>query len=235
MDKDQLPERMSQAVEGLPGRMTHAVEGLRDRAAGAVSADSRSLFREIGSVVRRIDTSEDRLVDRLDDVEDSLGSRIDALTAADKRTTWPRRLFWLLVGAGIGVAVQFLNDPDRGHARRTQLADQAAARARDVGGDLQTKAKMATDRARGQVVEGIKDKLPDHAEDDPKLLEQRIKSQVFGHRDDVQDVVLRIDAPGTVAIKGTVATTDTQRELLAQIAEVDGVVDVRSELTVRSS
>ncbi len=68
--------------------------------------------------------------------------------------------------------------------------------------------------------------------DDPKTLEARIKSQVFGHRDDVSKVVLRVDGPGTVAVKGTVPTPVAERELLAEIAEVDGVTTVDSELTV---
>jgi gas vesicle protein len=214
-------------LEQLPDKLTHAVEGLRDRAAGAVSADSGSLFRELHKV-------ESHLSDRIDDVEDSLSKKLTVLVTAEARTSWPRRLFWLLIGAGIGVGAGYLADPDRGKARRSQLSDQAAARAREVSEEVQKKAKVTADRARGEAIETAKEVLPEDVPDDPKLLEQRIKSQVFGHRDDVQDVVLRVDAPGSVAVKGTVPSSESERELLTQVAEVEGVIDVRSELSVRS-
>jgi gas vesicle protein len=225
MELEQLPDKLTHE---LPGKLTHAVEGLRDRAAGAVSADSGSLFRELHKV-------ENRLGDRIDDVEDSLSSKLSALVSAEARTSWPRRLFWLLIGAGIGAGAAYLADPDRGKSRRTQFSDQAAARAREVSEDLQNKAKMAADRAKGEAIEAAKDALPEDVPDDPKLLEQRIKSEVFGHRDDVQDVVLRVDAPGTVAVKGTVPNSESERDLIAKVAEVEGVIDVRSELSVRSA
>lgn len=205
-------------LEQLPKKLTGTVEGLRDRAAGAVSADGGGLFRELHKI-------ESNLADRIDDLEDSLSSS----------TSWPRRLFWLLIGAGIGAGAAYLADPDRGKARRTQLSDQATARAREVSEDLQKKAKMTADRARGEAIEKTKDALPEDVPDDPKLLQDRVKSEVFGHRDDVQDVVLKVEAPGTVALKGTVPNSESERDLLSKVAEVEGVVDVRSELSVRTT
>lgn len=222
-------------IDELPNRVTHAVEGLRDRAAGVVAPEPGSVFREIATVLRRIDHSERRLAARIDELDQRIDAGFAGLKGTKRQTTWPRRLFWLLVGAGVGMGAEYLADPDRGRSRRAQLSDQAGARARDVTGEVQKKAKMTVDRARGQVVESVKGVLPQDVPDDPKLLEQRIRSEVFGHRDDVSDVVLRIDAPGTVAIKGTVPSADSQRDLVSQVAEVDGVIDVRSELAVRSS
>lgn len=215
-------------LEQLPSKVTHAVEGLRDRAAGAVSSDAGSVFRELSGLGRRIDELEES-------IEDTLAEQISMLSAPKTGTSWPRRLFWMLVGAGVGMGVEYLMDPDRGKDRRAELSDQAASRAREASEELQKKAKTTAERVKGQAIEAAKEQLPETAETDPKLLEQKIKSQVFGHRDDVQDVVLRIDAPGTVAVKGTVPTADSERELIAQVAEVDGVVDVRSELTIRSA
>jgi gas vesicle protein len=222
MDLEQLPDRFSQSVAHL-----------RDRTADAVAADGGAVFKELSRLQRQVDGVEDAIEDRLDATESLITSRIDTLIDADRRTTWPRRLFWLAVGAAAGMATAYLADPDRGRSRRAQLSDQVAARTREVSGDVAANAKGATDRAKGQLVEQVKDKLPDHAETDPKLLEQRIKSEVLGHRDDVTQVVLRIDGPGEVALKGTVPTATSERELLASVAEVDGVIDVRSELAVR--
>jgi osmotically-inducible protein OsmY len=69
---------------------------------------------------------------------------------------------------------------------------------------------------------------------DAQTLRDRIQSEAFGGRDDVQDVIIKVDGPGQVALKGAVPTTDNERELLAAVASVDGVLEVRSELSVRS-
>lgn len=215
-------------LEQLPKKLTHTVDGLRDRAADAVSADGGGLFRELHKV-------ESNLAERIDDAEDSLSSKLTALVSAEARTSWPRRLFWLLIGAGIGAGAAYLADPDRGKSRRNELSDQAAARAREVSEDLQKKAKATADRARGEAIEKAKDVLPDDVPDDPQLLQDRVKSQVFGNRDDVQDVVLKVEGPGTVALKGTVPNAESERDLLSKVAEVEGVIDVRSELSVRTA
>ena len=227
-------DKISARVGDVTGQVTHKLEDLRDRAAGAVGADGSSMHRELG-----------QLGDRVERVESSLGKRLDALVSelADTRiervsvertTSWPRRLFWLVIGAATGMAAAYLADPDRGRARRTQLSDQLSARARDLGDDAAAQAKVAADRARGTVIEATKEVLPEDVPDDPKLLQDRIKSEAFGNRDDVTDVVIRVDAPGQVALKGTVPGPSSERDLLAAVSEVEGVIDVRSELSVRS-
>jgi hypothetical protein len=225
MDIEQVPTRISKSI-------AHGVEELRDRTADAVGADGGSLFRELGKVNRHVGKTEDRVIARIDDAEDTILDRLDVVVAADRRTTWPRRLFWLSVGVAAGVLGAYLGDPDRGRSRRAELSDQAAARTREMTEQVTTQAKVAADKARGAVVEGVTDQLPDHPEGDPHLLEQRIKSEVFGHRDDTDQVVLRVDAPGTVALKGTVPSATSESELLAAVAAVRGVTDVSSELAV---
>jgi gas vesicle protein len=227
MEIEQVPARISKSL-------AHGVEELRDRTADVVGADGGSLFRELGKVNRHVSKSEDRVVARIDDAEDAILDRLGAVIAADRRTTWPRRLFWLAVGAGAGVLGAYLGDPDRGQARRAQLSDQAAARSREVTEQVTTQAKVAADKARGAAIEGVTDRLPDHPESDPHLLEQRIKSEVLGHRDDTDQVVLRVDGPGIVALKGTIPSATAESELLTAVAGVRGVTDVSSELTVRS-
>ncbi len=238
--------RVSDQAGKVGERFTSAVEGFRDRTADAVRADGGSVFRELHKLSRRIGEAESAVDERIEAAEHDVGRRIDAvevnledrldeLMAARKRTTMPRRLFWLLVGAGIGVAVAYLADPDRGHARRAQLSDQAAARAREIADQAGETAKRTADAAKGNVIEAAKELTADDVSEDPRTLEARIKSEVFGHRDDVGDVVLRVDAPGTVTLKGTVDSSTTEVALLEQVATVDGVIDVHSELSVRSS
>jgi gas vesicle protein len=227
MDIEQVPARITKTL-------SHGVEELRDRTADVVAADGGSVFRELHKVARRVGKAEDQIIDRIDDAEDTILDRVDTMIAGDRRTTWPRRLFWLALGVGAGMAAAYLGDPDRGKARRAQLSDQAAARTREVTEQVTTQAKMAADKAYGTAVETVKDRMPEHPEEDAALLEQRIKSEVFGHRDDAHQVVIRVDAPGVVALKGTVPSATSESELLAAVAEVQGVTDVTSELAVRS-
>jgi gas vesicle protein len=226
MDIEQVPAKLSKTL-------AHGVEELRDRTADVVGADGGSLFRELGKVNRHVGKTEDRVLARIDDAEDTILDRLGDVLAADRRTTWPRRLFWLGIGAAAGWFGAYLGDPDRGHARRSELQQQAAARTREVTEQVTTQAKVAADKARGAAIEGVTDQLPTTPESDPHLLEQRIKSEVFGHRDDTEQVVLRVDQPGTVTLKGTVPSATAESELLAAVASVRGVTDVSSELTVR--
>jgi gas vesicle protein len=216
-------------------RISEGVHELRDRTADVIGADGGSVFREIAGVSRDVATSEKRLTGRIDEAERSLLDRMDVAIAGDRRTTWPRRLFWIGVGVAAGVAAAYLGDPDRGRARRAQLSDQATARSRELAGQVTTQAKQTANEARGAVIEGAKDRLPERAEPDARLLEQRIKSEVFGHRGDVEQVVLRVDGPGSVALKGTVPTPMSEAELITAVSEVDGVIDVTSELAVAGS
>lgn len=220
-------------LDEMTSRINDQLDGLRDRTAEAMKADSGSMFRGLGKVTDRIAQTEDTLLERIGELEDNMTGQWQQVVASSRRTTWPRRMFWMLFGAGVGMAAAYLADPDRGRARRTQVQQQMGSQARDLTEQARTQAKMAMDRARGAAVESAKEAMPEDVPDDPKLLQDRIKSDVFGHRDDVADVVIKVDAPGSVALKGTVPNARSEQELLASVSEVDGVVDVRSELTVR--
>ncbi|TVR20157.1 MAG: hypothetical protein EA387_12020 [Nitriliruptor sp.] len=227
---DDVQERLTDQAEKVGSTVTTAIDELRDRTADRLRADGGSVFRELHRLGTRIQGAEDRLEAHIDASVAGLDDQLAELRSASKRTTWPRRLVWLAFGAALGAAAAYLSDPDRGKARRSQLTDQAAARGRSVADDLSGRAKDVAQQAKGEVIEQVKDVLPDRPEPDAALLQQRIQSEVMGKRADVTDVVLRIDGPGVVALKGTVPTAQTERELLAEVAEVDGVSEVTSEL-----
>ncbi len=147
------------------------------------------------------------------------------------RTTWPRRLLWAAVGFAAGTAVASLSDRNR----RTQLQQRAASTGADLADTAAKRADYAAGRAKGAVVKTAKTVAPQDVPDDLKTLEARVKSEVFGRRDDVDKVVLRADGPGTLTVKGTVPSPIAERELLAEIADVEGVTDVHSELSVARS
>ncbi len=221
----------------LPERFGSTVDELRDRAGAAMKADGESVFRELRALTGRVDALGDHLEavgERLDDIDAGQAAGFRDLAAAKRRSSWPRRLFWVGVGLALGGGAAYLADPDRGRHRRDQLTEQVSARGRELAEEATNQAKMAADRAKGAAIESAKDALPEDVPDDPKLLEQRIRSHALGGRDDVADVIVRVDGPGKVALKGTVPTSESERELLAEVAEVEGVTDVRSELAVRA-
>lgn len=185
------------------------------------------------------DTVTTQVADRLDRIEATLRDHlpIDRFTAADPvvTTTWPRRLLWTAVGFAAGTAAAYLADPDRGRTRRHELQQRATSTGREMAETASKRADYAAGQAKGAAVAAAKAATPQDVPDDVKTLESRIKSQVFGRRDDVEKVVLRVDAPGEVAVKGTVPSPVSEREILAEIADVEGVKDVTSELTVAGS
>jgi len=235
MASDDVQERISGQPEKAGSMVTAALDGLRDRTADLVRADGGSVFREFHRLGARIDDAEEHLHAHIEATASGLDDQLDDLLSASKRTTWPRRLVWLLFGAALGAAGTYLADPDRGKARRSQLSEQAVARGRETADDLGNRARSAVQQAKGEAIEQVKDALPEHPESDAALLQQRIKSEVLGSKDDVSEVVLRVDGPGEVALKGTVTRAATERELLAEIAEVEGVTEVTSELKVEAS
>lgn len=221
----------------LPDRLGATVDELRDRTASAVSAEGASVHRELRRLGSRLDglgEAVEHVGGRLDRLSRDQEAGFRALTSALRRTSWPRRLFWVALGLALGAGASYLADPDRGRARRSRLSDQLAARTRDLRDEAAGQLKDKTERAKGAVVETAKDVLPEDVPEDLKLLEQRVRSHALGGRDDAQDVIVRVDGPGQVALKGTVPTRSSEQELLGEVAEVEGVTDVRSELTVRA-
>ncbi len=180
----------------------------------------------------------DRLTERLDALDETVRERLPddflARTSrhADTASSGPSRVLWAALGFAAGMGVAYLADPDRGRARRTELQQRISSTTNDVTDTARQRADYAAGQAKGAVMETARTVTPQDVPDDPKTLESRIKSQVLGRRDDVDKVVLRIDGPGAVAVKGTVPSPVTERELLAEISNVDGVIDVSSELVV---
>lgn len=186
------------------------------------------------------DRMTERLTDRLDALDETVRTRLPRDLAAWKGDTGdtkgggPSRILWAALGFAAGMGVAYLADPDRGRARRTELQQRISSTTTDLADSARQRADDVAGQAKGAAMEAARQATPQDVPDDPKKLEARIKSEVFGHRDDVDKVVLRVDGPGAVAVKGTVPSPVTERELLAEISRVDGVVDVTSELVVAS-
>jgi len=147
IDLDQLQAQAEERAKNAGDSLSSAVAGLRDRTADVLRADGGSVFRELSRLGSRVDAAADRveenlggrvsdveaaLADRLDDHAAELDERLARVRRVAARTSWPRRLFWLLVGAAAGAGIAYLLDPDRGAARRSELATTARTQATQV-------------------------------------------------------------------------------------------------------
>lgn len=210
MDVDTLTDRVSSRLDEANERLAPRVEALREDA-GA-----------------QLDVLRDDLGAQWRDLRDRAAETV--ATEQLHRPRWSTRLLWLGLGAVAGMVAAYFADPERGRARRTYTAERVSATGRDLAGSVTQKADYVAGEAKGAVVETAKTATPEDVPSDPKVLRQRIRSEVFGERDDVEGVVIRIDGPGQVALKGTIPTPDAERSLVAQVSKVEGVTDVQSEL-----
>ena len=218
--------------DGISERILARLDDLRDATAGALSSDDGPAFRELTRVRHRLDDVEASLSAQLSTLGTQQADLVDELHASSKRTTLPRKLFWLALGGAVAAAATWLSDPERGRARRAELSDQVGSQARDLGTQARQQAEQVVNKARGAVVEAGTAALPEDVPQDPQVLRQRIKSEVFGHREDVHDVVVVVGQPGEVTLKGTVPSATSEEDLVASVREVEGVTNVQSELAV---
>lgn len=240
---DEVGERASHAATKFATRVAAGLDDARGRVADAFSPGEEAAHRQLHLVREGLSGMERDLDGRIGEVRSSVLDHMDELHAenrgnweqlikAQRRTTWPRRFFWLAAGAAAAAVATWLSDPQHGRERRARLRDQALARGREVGEQVQQQATTTLNETRGKVVETAKSAMPEDVPSDPVVLEQRIKSEVFGHHEDTSDVVITIGQPGEVTLKGTIGDADAERRLVDDVAAVNGVTDVRSELRV---
>jgi osmotically-inducible protein OsmY len=223
-------EEAAMDVHHMTDRLGGRIDDLRDRAAGALTGEEGAAGRELARTRRALDDL--RL--RIDDLEDTTADRIAALgDRLEGGGSWFGRLFWLLVGAGIGAGIAYVNDPQMGRTRRAQRQDQLGAQARDAADTARKRANYAAGVAQGAAVETVRDAFGDGRDDDvdPHTLRQRVQSEVIGHVDGALDVVVVVHNDHRVALKGRVRDPETEQRLVEATRQVRGVREVESELT----
>lgn len=136
---------------------------------------------------------------------------------------WGSRLLWLGIGAALGAAAAYLADPDRGNARRAELAQRATAARNDLQEQVVDRGRDATQRAVGAAIDAVPE-VTDPS--DAKLLE-RVRSQAIGHADaDTSRIVTTARDGGVIEVRGELDTDTDRRDLLRAVADVDGVREV---------
>jgi hypothetical protein len=133
-----------------------------------------------------------------------------------------RLMFWI----GMGVALGYLFDPNRGKGRRAKLADQTRARMRHAARDVSARARYEAGKARGLVHEVFSEETPPLTDAD---LLQKVRSEAVGPTGNLGEIEVRVDE-GTVELVGPSIDPAREEELMERIEKVVGVTGIRNEL-----
>jgi hypothetical protein len=133
-----------------------------------------------------------------------------------------RFMFW----TGMGVALGYLFDPNRGKGRRARLLDQTRARMRHAAHDVSAKARYEAGKAKGLVHDVFSEETPPRT--DAELL-QKVRSEAVGPSGNLGQIEVRVDE-GTVVLVGPSIDPAREEELIERIENVVGVTGIRNEL-----
>lgn len=135
----------------------------------------------------------------------------------------------LLSGIAVGVVLTYLFDPERGKRRRQLLVDRMVHLGHDVAGALDVTARDAANRSSGLLADARGRFRLDLAND--AVLVDRVRSRMgryVSHPGSI-DVTAR---HGRVTLRGPILKHEVE-DLLAAVADVEGVTEVNDELSVR--
>lgn len=133
-----------------------------------------------------------------------------------------------------GAGTAYLLDPAQGKRRRHVLRDRSLKMGRRAGRLTAKKSRFAAGHLQGLFARIRRFAFPRRVATDDRTVEQRIRSDVL--RDvglNRNDVDVRVER-GVVTLKGEVAGKNLADDLIAQVRNVPGVVDVAAMLRVTS-
>lgn len=136
----------------------------------------------------------------------------------------------LLTGIGIGAALMYFLDPDRGTGRRHRVADQAASAARDAQDRLRDLAVHTRNRGAGTVAE-VRGRLREEEVTDEQLV-ARVRAELGHHVESVRPIEVVAEG-GNVTLRGAVPAQELPA-VIAAVEKVRGVQWVDNQLDARS-
>ena len=134
----------------------------------------------------------------------------------------------LVGGVGLGAALMYLLDPDRGRRRRHLMRDQLVHAGRVAGHSLQTSSHDLRNRARGVAAAARSRVTPDHADD--VVIVERVRSALGRAVSHPGALTVTADQ-GRVTLGGPVLAGEVDA-LLGAVRAVRGVRDVENRLEV---
>jgi osmotically-inducible protein OsmY len=132
----------------------------------------------------------------------------------------------LLAGAGLGAALMYFLDPDRGARRRHLVADQAAGAMHTGRREAGKAVRNARNHARGMIAETRHRLVRDEPSD--QQLVGRVRAELGRQVDRARDVDVTVE-DGVVTLHGHLPRPDAER-VAAAIEHVRGVARVESRL-----
>ena len=134
----------------------------------------------------------------------------------------------LVGGLGLGAALMYVLDPERGKRRRAIARDKAAAGAHKAGKRLSARSRDVANRARGVAAE-LKSLTRDEETSD-RVLEERVRAELG--RVVTRPASIEVAAiAGTVLLSGAVVGSEVD-DLLSAVRGIPGVEDVENRLEV---
>ena len=140
----------------------------------------------------------------------------------------PNRSLALLAGMGIGAALMYFLDPDRGARRRSVAVDRAARLLRRRGRDAIGAAQNAKNHALGAAAE-LRGRLQSGDIEDDQLV-ARVRAELGHHARHTSGIEV-VAHDGFVVLRGP-ALADEVVDIVRTAAGVHGVRRVDSELEV---
>jgi osmotically-inducible protein OsmY len=137
----------------------------------------------------------------------------------------------LLGGLGLGAALMYVLDPERGKRRRGIVRDRALSVARKAGDRIDARSRDWRNRARGTAAQFRARKNRSVVSD--AVLEERVRSAI-GRVLSSPGAVEVSAAGGVVTLSGAVLSRELD-ELLSAVRGVGGVEDVENRLQVYES
>lgn len=129
----------------------------------------------------------------------------------------------LLAGLGIGAAVMYFLDPQRGRARRNQARDQAAAAVRDAKWELETTRRDLRNRVRGMAAERRHRGSPEFVSD--IQLVEHVRAELGHHLDSLHGIdITALD--GVITLSGSLPA-EKRDHILSVVRKIRGVQQVQ--------
>lgn len=130
-------------------------------------------------------------------------------------------------GVAVGALIAYLVDPVLGRTRRARLADQAAARGRDVFEDAERFGRRVTSDVEGRV-EAARYGAEGYTPPNDVTLASKVESEVLGRPEIPKGSVLVNVEHGRVVLRGTVDRPELRDELTRWVLGVEGVDEVEN-------
>jgi osmotically-inducible protein OsmY len=204
------------------GRLATAVSGM---VAGAAKGSARTIRHDLMEQLEERAKARAKARARAARARPNAKPKPKVRVVKVKRT----RIRTVLKAAGLGAAIMYFFDPDRGNARRARIRDQARA----MGRRTVRQGERVTRQVQSQAYAAYQQAthpIPEHPPTDDETLKDVVETELFG-RPDVQKgkIVVNVE-DGVVVLRGEVDAPALMVELPRAAMAIVGVAGVQNLL-----